>query len=75
VSGPSGVGKASVVAKVVWRWPQLFVSVSAREEFGAVGEFDATAVNDGVQRAAQELIALMGGTGRSMYPPRSSWHL
>ncbi|MDQ2791011.1 MAG: guanylate kinase [Pseudonocardiales bacterium] len=28
VSGPSGVGKSSVVAEVVWFWPQLFVSVS-----------------------------------------------
>jgi guanylate kinase len=28
VSGPSGVGKSSVVAEVVRRWPQLFVSVS-----------------------------------------------
>lgn len=36
----------------------------AREELDAVGEFDATVVNDDVQRAAQELIALMAGTGR-----------
>jgi guanylate kinase len=36
----------------------------AREELDAVGEFDATVVNDDVQRAAQELIALMVGTGR-----------
>ena len=28
VSGPSGVGKSSVVAEVLRRWPQLFVSVS-----------------------------------------------
>ena len=28
VSGPSGVGKSSVVAEVVRRWPELFVSVS-----------------------------------------------
>ncbi|MCA1821627.1 MAG: guanylate kinase, partial [Pseudonocardia sp.] len=28
VSGPSGVGKSSVIAEVVRRWPQLFVSVS-----------------------------------------------
>jgi guanylate kinase len=28
VSGPSGVGKSSVVAEVRRRWPQLFVSVS-----------------------------------------------
>ncbi|MGQ0717332.1 MAG: guanylate kinase [Pseudonocardiales bacterium] len=35
----------------------------AREELEAVGEFDATIVNDDVQRAAQELITLMLGTG------------
>ncbi|MGH3898490.1 MAG: guanylate kinase [Pseudonocardiaceae bacterium] len=35
----------------------------AREELDAVGEFDATVVNDDVQRAAQELISLMVGTG------------
>ncbi len=28
VSGPSGVGKTSVVAEVLRRWPQLFLSVS-----------------------------------------------
>jgi guanylate kinase len=28
VSGPSGVGKSSVIAEVLRRWPQLFVSVS-----------------------------------------------
>jgi guanylate kinase len=33
----------------------------AREELDAAGEFDATVVNDDVQRAAQELIALMAG--------------
>jgi guanylate kinase len=31
----------------------------AREELNAAGEFDATVVNDDVQRAAAELIALM----------------
>jgi guanylate kinase len=31
----------------------------AREELKAAGEFDATVVNDDVQRAAAELIALM----------------
>jgi guanylate kinase len=36
----------------------------AREELDAVGEFDATVVNDDVQRAAQELIVLMAGTGQ-----------
>lgn len=41
----------------------------AREELDAVGEFDATVVNDDVQRAAQELIALMVGTGRRTPPP------
>jgi guanylate kinase len=35
----------------------------ARAELDAVGEFDATVVNDDVQRAAQELINLMSGTG------------
>ncbi|MGH3811189.1 MAG: guanylate kinase [Pseudonocardiaceae bacterium] len=35
----------------------------AREELGAVGEFDATIVNDDVRRAAQELITLMVGMG------------
>ena len=35
----------------------------ARTELDAVGEFDATVVNDDVQRAAQELINLMSGTG------------
>jgi guanylate kinase len=34
----------------------------AREELAAAGEFDATVVNDDVQRAAAELIALMRGT-------------
>jgi guanylate kinase len=42
----------------------------AREELDAVGEFDAAVVNDDVQRAAQELIALMVGTGRRTPPPR-----
>jgi guanylate kinase len=42
----------------------------ARAELDAVGEFDATVVNDDVQRAAQELIALMVGTGRRTPPPR-----
>jgi guanylate kinase len=37
---------------------------AAREELDAVGEFDATVVNDDVHRAAQELITLMVGTGR-----------
>lgn len=36
----------------------------AREELDAAAEFDATVVNDEVQRAAQELIALMSGSGR-----------
>jgi guanylate kinase len=35
----------------------------ARTELDAAGEFDATVVNDDVQRAAEELIALMVGTG------------
>jgi len=35
----------------------------ARTELDAAGEFDATVVNDNVQRAAAELIALMVGTG------------
>jgi guanylate kinase len=42
----------------------------AREELDAVREFDATVVNDDVQRAAQELITLMGGTGRRTPPAR-----
>jgi len=42
----------------------------AREELDAVEEFDATVVNDDVQRAAQELIALMVGTGRRAPLPR-----
>jgi guanylate kinase len=42
----------------------------AREELDAVGEFDAAVVNDDVRRAAQELIALMVGTGRRTPPPR-----
>lgn len=33
----------------------------AREELDAAGEFDATVINDDLQRAAQELITLMGG--------------
>ncbi len=33
----------------------------AREELDAAGEFDATVVNDDVQRAAQELITLVVG--------------
>ena len=36
----------------------------AREELDAAGEFDATVINDDLQRAAQELITLMGGTAR-----------
>lgn len=36
----------------------------AREELAAAGEFDATVVNDDVQRAAEELISLMRGTPR-----------
>ena len=36
----------------------------ARDELAAVGEFDATVVNDDVQRAAEELITLMRGTLR-----------
>ncbi len=40
----------------------------AREELDAVGEFDAMVVNDDVQRAAQELIALMVGTGQRTPP-------
>jgi guanylate kinase len=36
----------------------------AREELAAAGEFDATVVNDDVQRAAGELITLMRGTLR-----------
>ena len=40
----------------------------AREELDAVGEFDATVVNDDVQRAAQELIALMVGAGQRTSP-------
>ncbi len=36
----------------------------AREELDAAGEFDATVVNDDLQRAAQELISLMSGTVR-----------
>ena len=35
----------------------------ARTELEAVGEFDATVINDDVQRAAGELIALMVGAG------------
>jgi guanylate kinase len=42
----------------------------AGEELDAAGEFDATVVNDDVQRAAQELIALMVGTGQRTQPPR-----
>jgi guanylate kinase len=42
----------------------------AREELDAVGEFDVAVVNDDVQRAAQELIALMVGTGRRTPLPR-----
>ncbi len=36
----------------------------ARGELDAAGEFDVTVVNDDVQRAARELIALVGGTVR-----------
>lgn len=42
----------------------------AREELDTVGEFDAAVVNDDVQRAAQELISLMVGTGRRTPPAR-----
>jgi guanylate kinase len=42
----------------------------AREELSAVGEFDATVVNDDVQRAAEELLTLMGGTVRRTPPAR-----
>jgi guanylate kinase len=42
----------------------------AREELGAVGEFDAMVVNDDVQRAAGELLTLMGGTVRRTPPAR-----
>jgi guanylate kinase len=42
----------------------------ARAELDAVGEFDATVVNDDVQRAAQELINLMSGTGDRTPPAR-----
>lgn len=35
----------------------------ARAELDAAGEFHATVVNDNVQRAAEELVALMVGTG------------
>ncbi|MGH3719341.1 MAG: guanylate kinase [Pseudonocardiaceae bacterium] len=44
----------------------------AKDELDAVGEFDATVVNDDVQRAAQELISLMVGMGRRASPPRLS---
>jgi guanylate kinase len=37
---------------------------AAREELDAAREFDATVVNDDVQRTAQELITLIGGTVR-----------
>lgn len=40
----------------------------AREELDAAGGFDATVVNDDVQRAAQELITLIRGTGRRRPP-------
>lgn len=40
----------------------------ARDELDAAGEFDATVVNDDVQRAAQELISLMAGMGRRTPP-------
>lgn len=43
---------------------------AARDELDAVGEFDATIVNDDVQRAAQELIALIAGMGFPT-PPES----
>ena len=42
----------------------------ARAELDAVGEFDATVVNDDVRSAAQELINLMGGTGDRTPPAR-----
>jgi guanylate kinase len=42
----------------------------ARGELDAVGEFDATVVNDDVQRAAQELISLMSGSVRRTPPTR-----
>jgi guanylate kinase len=41
---------------------------AAREELDAAGEFDATVVNDDVQRAAQELIALMVGARQRTSP-------
>ncbi|MFY9806501.1 MAG: guanylate kinase [Pseudonocardiaceae bacterium] len=40
----------------------------ARDELDAAGEFDATVVNDDLQRAAQELIVLMGGAGSADLP-------
>ncbi|MGH4015142.1 MAG: guanylate kinase [Pseudonocardiaceae bacterium] len=49
----------------------------ARIELEAVGEFDAAVVNDDVQRAAEELIALMVGTGpghrRDCVTPEGIW--
>ena len=47
----------------------------AREELDAAGEFDATVVNDDVQRAAQELIALMSSTGERTPPARPLGYL
>jgi guanylate kinase len=38
VAGPSGVGKSSVIAEVVRRWPQLFVSVSVTTRAPRCGE-------------------------------------
>ena len=38
VSGPSGVGKSSVVAEVLRRWPQLFLSVSVTTRAPRSGE-------------------------------------
>ena len=43
---------------------------AAREELDAADEFDATVVNDDVQRAAQELISLMLGARRRTPPAR-----
>jgi guanylate kinase len=43
---------------------------AAREELDAADEFDATVVNDDVQRAAQELISLMLGACRRTPPAR-----
>lgn len=44
----------------------------ARTELGAADEFDAIVVNDDVRRAADELIALMTGTGPGHRRDRAS---